>query len=88
MLQNAICMPILQIGELANHLTADFKTTHSDVPWHTIIAMRNFFAHEYEKRTITVIWDTIVDDIPALEEYCKNILIAQNEPLPKIEPIF
>ncbi|MDR1838402.1 MAG: hypothetical protein LBQ93_02290 [Treponema sp.] len=29
---NSVCMSMLQIGELANHLTKEFTAAHSDIP--------------------------------------------------------
>lgn len=31
--QNAVCMCILQIGELSKYLTDDFKNLYSEIPW-------------------------------------------------------
>ena len=45
--RNAISMPILQIGELANHLSDRITQTYSNIPWRAIIGMRNRFAHGY-----------------------------------------
>ena len=37
---NSVCMSLLQIGELAHHLTTDFTIKHSDIPWKSIIGLR------------------------------------------------
>ena len=42
--QNAISMCILQIEELVNHLSNDFKDNHTEIPWHKIRGMRNYVA--------------------------------------------
>ena len=34
--QNAVSMCILQIGELAGHLSDEFKTANTIIPWHKI----------------------------------------------------
>ena len=31
--RNAVTMPILQIGELANHLSEEFKQQNKQIPW-------------------------------------------------------
>ena len=38
---NSVCMSLLQIGELAHHLTTEFTATHADIPWKNIIGLRN-----------------------------------------------
>jgi uncharacterized protein with HEPN domain len=38
---NSVCMSLLQIGELAHHLTIEFTNAHADIPWKNIIGLRN-----------------------------------------------
>ena len=72
--RNAISMPILQIGELANHLSADFREKHKSIPWRQIIATRNFYAHEYHAIDIDLVWATSLEDIQALKGFCSQYL--------------
>ena len=72
--QDSCAMNILQIGEMAGRLSPEFRKEYSDVPWQNIKGMRNIFAHEYEYMDIRVLWDTIVDDIPTLKEFCNKLL--------------
>lgn len=75
--RDLISMPIMQIGELVNHLSEEFKEAHKDIPWHIIRGMRNWFAHNYYEMNYKKIWDTAVDDIPALREFCEGVLESQ-----------
>lgn len=34
--RNAVTMPILQIGELANRLSDEFKRSYPEIPWNEI----------------------------------------------------
>ena len=43
--RNAITMPILQIGEIANSLTNEFMKEHKKLPWKDIIGTRHIYAH-------------------------------------------
>lgn len=70
--QNAVCMCILQIGELVGKLTEDFKKQHSDIPWRQIRGMRNFVAHEYGNLDLDVVWYTANDGIKELKAFCKK----------------
>ena len=72
--KNAVAMCVLQIGELTNHLSDNFKNTYSDMPWQDIRRMRNIAAHHYGSFDIGILWNTITDDIPALREYCEDII--------------
>lgn len=45
---NAVAMSILQIGEIANSLSEEFKIeTANEKPWQMIRGMRNIIAHAY-----------------------------------------
>ena len=72
--QNACSMCIFQIGELASRLPEDFRAKYDQIPWTLIRAMRNMFAHEYEKVSIEDLWETIATDIPILKASCEEIL--------------
>ncbi len=72
--RNAIAFCVLQIGELTNKLTADFKKTYDDIPWSQIKALRNIIAHSYGKIDVESLWETLTEDIPVLQNYCSIIL--------------
>lgn len=72
--QNAISMCILQVGELVNHLSEDFKSEHSEIPWHKIRGMRNYVAHEYGSIDFDVVWFVATESIPELKTFCENNL--------------
>ena len=44
--RNAVALCLMQIGELANRLSENFKAAHSEIPWRAIRGMRNIVAHE------------------------------------------
>lgn len=72
--RNAVALCILQIGELANYLTEDFKAMRSEIPWREIRGLRNIVAHHYGKIDYKSLWETITSDIPALHSFCKREL--------------
>jgi len=72
--QNAVSMCILQIGELVNRLTDDFKAEHADIPWHKIRGMRNFVAHKYGSIDFDIVWYTATNSIVDLKVFCKDFL--------------
>ncbi len=72
--QNAVALCVLQIGELTTNFTEDFKDTYNKMPWNQIKALRNVVAHNYGKIDKETLWETILNDIPQLQEYCEGIL--------------
>ena len=75
---NSVSMSILQIGELANGLSDEFKeSTRGEMPWNLIRGMRNRFAHTYAAMEKDEIWETASNDIPVLLSFCEK-MIAEN----------
>ena len=74
MYQHAATMCILQLGELAKRLTADFRETHTDIPWSLIARTRDIYVHHYGSVDFEMVWETAVHDIPMLKTFCETIL--------------
>jgi len=73
--KNASSMCILQIGELINNLSDNIIEKYNEMPWKQIKGMRNIAAHGYEDFDIEILWNTLKNDLPSLNEYCKKILL-------------
>lgn len=54
------------IGEAAYMITKDFKSTHPELPWRQIEGMRHILVHGYFSISAEVLWDVIINDVPAL----------------------
>ena len=72
--KNAVSMRILQIGELDSKLSDEFKNKYNALPWKDIKAMRNIAAHNYGEIDLEVLWETFINDVPDLKQYCQIIL--------------
>lgn len=72
--QNACCMCILQIGELAGKLSEEARGETPEIPWKQIRGMRNICAHNYGEIDPVSTWATIQKDIPALKINCEAML--------------
>lgn len=72
--RNACALCILQIGELVGNLSLDFRSTHPEMPWNEMRAMRNIVAHAYGSISVQTTWETIETDIPKLKIFCEKAL--------------
>ena len=73
--RDSVSMNLLQIGELAGKLSEEYvQATKAQMDWRAIKNMRNMFAHDYGSMDIERIWETAVEDIPVLTDFCKNSL--------------
>ena len=77
--QNAISMCILQIGELFKRLSDDFLQEYTYIPWSLIAKTRDNYAHHYGTVDFEMVWTTAVDDLPAVEAFCRKYL-EENAP--------
>jgi len=67
--QHAVSMSLITIGECANHLSDAFKETHSHIEWVQIVAVRNIAAHGYWQLDMEQIWQATEEDIPQLNDF-------------------
>jgi uncharacterized protein with HEPN domain len=62
------------IGEAASRLPENWRTSHAEIPWRQIIAMRNVMIHGYDVVVSDVLWDVATNDVPKLREALKLLL--------------
>jgi len=75
---SAVSMCILQIGELSNGLSNEFREeTKEQMQWALIRGMRNWIAHSYREVDNDIIWDTITNSIPILLSFCNKALARE-----------
>ena len=68
-IQHAISMALITLGECAKHLSPAFKEENPEIEWVQIVAVRNIAAHGYWQLNMEQIWQAMVEDIPKLEDF-------------------
>ncbi len=74
MFQDACCMCVVQIGELAGLISEETRNINKSVPWRAIKDTRNFYVHAYGAIDLDAVWETITKDIPVLRTACSDML--------------
>ena len=73
-IQRAIAMTIINIGELTTVFPENFKQAYPQIPWRKIKGLRNIVAHKYEIIDFEDVWETAITSIPELQNYLCEIL--------------
>ena len=63
---DSVMFRLIQISENSDRLTPEFKEQHSSIPWRAMRGLRNRIVHEYGNVNLTVIYETVVNDLPEL----------------------
>ena len=65
-LLDSVMFRLIQVSENSDKLSENFKLQHSEIPWRAMKGLRNRIGHEYGAVDITVVYDTVIKDIPEL----------------------
>jgi uncharacterized protein with HEPN domain len=65
------------ISEASRHLPDELKARHPNIPWRKIAGIGNVLRHDYESASAPVIWKLVVEDLPILEQACRQELDAR-----------
>ena len=66
---------LMQIGELAKiSLSDELKNGIDSIPWKQIYGLRNRIVHGYDGIDLTIVWDTVKEDLPILEKEIKSLV--------------
>ena len=77
MLKKAICMSLINIGELVKALPQEFYENHPQLPWRRISGMRDIVAHKYKTLDMDAVWEVVIVRIPEILSFIQNIFEDQ-----------
>jgi len=73
-LKKAVCMSLINIGEMARHLPETLTSEHPEIPWGSVVGLRNRVAHGYHVLDTDVVWDIMNNDLKRLKEVVTDAL--------------
>ena len=62
------------IGEAARSLSQEFRQEHPDLPWKSMVGIRDRLIHGYFDINLDVVWETVTEDLPPLIAQLKKIV--------------
>lgn len=61
-------------GEAASRVSDGTTARYPQIPWREVIGMRHRIVHGYDNIDLSILWATIVDDLPPLLHQLEKIL--------------
>ncbi|HLC63277.1 MAG TPA: DUF86 domain-containing protein [Candidatus Nanoarchaeia archaeon] len=62
------------IGEAAKYMPKEIKYQHKDIPWKSMMGMRDRLIHAYFGIDYTLVWSAIKTEIPKLKPQLEKML--------------
>jgi len=62
------------IGEAATKVSEQCRTENPSIPWIDIVNMRHRLIHAYFDVNLDIVWQTVVNDLPALVTELEKIV--------------
>ena len=72
--KRAVGMTAINIGELAKHLTSEFRENYPQVAWKDAARFRDIVAHKYETLNMLDVYETVMKDFPEMKLQIEKIL--------------
>ena len=63
----AVLYNLAIIGEAVRVIPLELEAAHPEIPWADVRGMRNIVIHEYFQVNLSIIWQTIQEDLVLLE---------------------
>ena len=73
-LVDSVMFRLIQIAENSDKLTDAFKEQYKTIPWRAVKGLRNRIVHEYGNVDLSVVYDTVRNDIPKLLHILEEIV--------------
>jgi uncharacterized protein with HEPN domain len=72
--KKAVCMTLINIGELVKNLSEDFRLANKHIPWKSIAGLRDIAVHGYQTLRMADIWVNAIEDVPVFLTQIGKIL--------------
>jgi uncharacterized protein with HEPN domain len=73
---DAVVFNLSQIGEISKfRVSSNLKEWSKHIPWHEMYGFRNRIVHDYDQINMSVVYDTVQEDLPTL---LKQLIVILN----------
>ena len=79
--QRAVSMTTINIGELVKVVSFELREKHPEIPWKAVAGMRDIAAHRYQTLRMEDVYHTMKNDFSKIKEQLETILSLENDRL-------
>ena len=72
--KRAVCMTVINIGELVKNITDESRDKYKKLPWKVAAGFRDVAAHKYQTLQMGGVYSTVKDDFPVFSDQLKEII--------------
>jgi uncharacterized protein with HEPN domain len=62
------------IGKASRALSPGIRAKHPEIPWSSMIGMRNILTHNYFEIDLDIVWAVVVQELPNLKQNVEGML--------------
>ena len=74
MLKRAVCMTVINIGELVKNVTDETRQKNRQIPWKEVAGFRDIAAHKYQTLKMGDVFQTVTSDFEELKQLLLDVL--------------
>ncbi len=76
--KRAVCMTVINIGELAKIITKETREKHPHIAWKEAAGFRDIAAHKYQTLNMDDVYTTVKQDFPEFKEQLNELLLNES----------
>ena len=77
MLRRAVERSLEIVGEAARHISDETLSAHPEIPWKSIIGLRNLLAQEYGEARVDRLYLTATERVPELLRHLERFVSSE-----------
>lgn len=73
-LLDSVMFRFIQISEKIRKISEEFKIINNHIPWFAILGLRNKIVHDYGSVDVTIVYDTVKNDLQELFDSFEKLI--------------